>query len=206
MNEKIRTKESIIVILEENKRKKIIISKNKFIGLKKLIELIVKFWVFQVKKNNILVIIYKNGFSVQLILGKNLVTNDGDLYYAKKAAGEIPICSYVGIRLGTGVIPVTKNDTDVTIENSLGRKLTDEGYPRTDDPDPINTESDVDAVTWRFSYTMDEGNITGIAEGAIVNDLENPTSALTHFLFNEVFDKTDVQAMKIFVNHKFNGV
>lgn len=198
MKEKIRTKESILVVLTGKRPQK---------KHQKFMEMLYKFWYFKIKKNNILAIKYKGNTVIKCIPGKNLVTNDGDLYYAKKAAGEVPIYSYVGIRLGSSSTPVTKTDTDVTTETSpVSRKLTDVGYPRTDDPDSANTEADVDVVTWRYSYTIEEGNTTGIVEGAIVDDIDDPTSALTHFLFSESFDKTDDQSMKIFVNHGFNGV
>jgi hypothetical protein len=140
------------------------------------------------------------------IHGANIVTDDGDLYYAQRGAAETPTNSYVGIRLGTATGAPSKSDTDVGTEDSAGRKATDATYPQTNDPDSDNTGAGLDIVSWRFSYAKAEGNITGIAEGAIVDSLTSPTSALTHFLFAAPFTKTANDTLKVFVNHEFLGV
>jgi len=145
-----------------------------------------------------------------VIPGLNIVTNDGDVYYAQSSVAETPTDDFdaagAGFRLGTDNTAPTKSDTDVTTEDSAGRKATDATYPRTDDPDGDNTGAGVDIVTWRVSYTTAEANITGIQEGAIVDDRATPTAALTHFLFAASFDKTASDTLKVFVNHEMLGV
>lgn len=143
------------------------------------------------------------------IRGLNIVTNDGDVYYAQSAVAETPTDDFdaaaAGFRLGTSATAPTKTDTDVTTENSAGRKATDATYPQTDDQDADNTGAGTDIVTWRVSYTVSEANITGIQEGAIVDERTTPTAALTHFLMTS-FTKTSSDTLKIFVNHTMNGV
>lgn len=139
------------------------------------------------------------------IAGKNIVTNDGDQYYAEGAVGT-PSWSVAGMRLGTGTTAPAKTDTDVTTLLSGSEKAIDTGYPTTNDTDPDNTGAGVDIVTWRVSYGTSEANGTGIAEGAIVDNITTPTKALTHFLFASAFDKTSNDTLKVIVNHTFNGV
>ena len=139
------------------------------------------------------------------IAGKNLVTDAGDQYYAESVVGT-PSWTVGGMRLGTGTTAPTKTDTDVTTVLAGSEKAIDTGYPVTNDTDPDNTGAGVDVVTWRVSYGTAEANGTGIAEGAIVDDINTPTKALTHFLFSATFDKTSNDTLKVIVNHTFNGV
>ena len=145
----------------------------------------------------------------RIIEGKNIVTNDGDAYYAQMACGETPDDDFdagtAGMHLGTGTTTPTKTDTDVTTEDTEGRLAVDTGYPQTDDPDTDNTLGGVDVVTWRYSYGTSEGNITDIAELAIVDVLTAATAALCHALFGSTFTKTSSDTLKVFVNHTFNG-
>ena len=145
-----------------------------------------------------------------VIPGLNIVTNDGDQYYAQSAAGETPTDDFdaagAGWRLGTSNTAPTKTDTDVTTEDANGRKATDATYPKTNDGDGDNTGAGVDIVTWRVSYTTAEAIITGIQEGAIVDDRTTPTAALTHFLFAASFNKTASDTLKVFANHEMLGV
>jgi hypothetical protein len=145
-----------------------------------------------------------------LIPGLNIVTNDGDTYYAQSATGETPDDDFdgasSGLRLGSDNTTPTKSDTDVTTFLATSAHALDGTYPMTDDSDGDNTGSGVDIVSWRYSYTTGEGNVSGIIEGAIVDDRTTPTAALTHFLFAASFNKTSSDTLKVFVNHTMNGV
>jgi hypothetical protein len=143
----------------------------------------------------------------QIHIAKNIVTNEGDKYYAQMAADETPDTDFSsgGIRLGTGFSSADKDDTDVDSEDSDGRQDIDTGYPKTDDDDGDNSGSGADIVTWRFSYSTSEGNIASIDECAIVDNKTTPTAALCHAEFSPAFTKTSADTLKIFVNHTFNG-
>lgn len=159
----------------------------------------------------VLAVLRDPGLEREIVIpGLNIVTNDGDLYYAQSAVAETPTDDFdaagAGWRLGTSATAPTKSDTDVTTEDSAGRKATDGTYPQTNDADGDNTGSGVDIVTWRVSYTTAEAIITGIQEGAIVDDRTTPTAALTHFLFAASFNKTASDTLKVFVNHEMLGV
>lgn len=141
----------------------------------------------------------------RLIPGANVVTDDGDQYYAEAAAGA-PSWAVGGMRLGTDNTAPTKSDTDVTSFLSGSGKAMDSGYPKTNDDDTDNTGAGADIVTWRVSYGTGEANGTGIVELAIVDNITTPTKALAHALFSAGFDKTSSDTLKVFVNHTMNGV
>jgi hypothetical protein len=140
--------------------------------------------------------------------GLNIVTDDGDIYYAQMAAGETPDDDFAagGLRLGSATTAPTKADDDVTTFLATSGHAVDATYPQTADADTDNTGDGPNVVTWRFSYTTAEGNVAGIDEGAIVDNTTTPTAALTHFLFAAEFSKTSSDTLKVFVNHEFTGV
>lgn len=139
------------------------------------------------------------------IIGKNLITDAGDQYYAEGAVGN-PSWTVNGMRLGTGTTTPSKTDTDVSIFLSGSGKAIDSGYPKTNDNDTDNTGAGIKVVSWRVSYGTNEANGNNISEGAIVDNILLPTKALCHFLFSQPFNKTSSDTLKIFVNHTFNGV
>ena len=146
----------------------------------------------------------------KIIHGVNIVTNDGDTYYAQSACAETPDDDFdaalAGLRLGDDNTTPTKSDTDVTSFLSGSDHVCDATYPQTDDQDGDNTGAGVDIVTWRYSYTTAQGNVVDIIEGAIVDNDTTPTAALCHFLFAGIFTKTSSDTLKVFVNHTFTGV
>lgn len=140
----------------------------------------------------------------------NIVTDQGDRYYAQLGAVESPTVNFrasgAGLRLGTGSATPGKGDSDVTTFLTGSAHAVKSGYPRTNDSDGDNTGAGVDIVTWTYEYLTSEGNGTGIAEGAIVDDRATPTAAVSHFLFASAFAKTSSDTLKVVVNHQFNGV
>jgi hypothetical protein len=142
---------------------------------------------------------------MRYIPGANVVTNDGDQYYAEAAVGS-PSWAVAGMRLGTGGTAPSKTDTDVTTFLAGSGKAIDGTYPQTNDGDSDNTGAGIDIVTWRVSYGTGEANGSGIQELAIVDNISAPTKALTHALFAASFSKTSSDTLKVFVNHTFNGV
>lgn len=151
---------------------------------------------------------------VKLIMeGKNIVTNDGDKYYAQMASGSTdPTNDFdnatAGIHIGIGTTGSgDKTSTDVNTETTGSgmRMALDAGYEKTNDTDGDNSGAGVDVVTWLYSWTTTEGNDTGINEGAIVDSLTGATKCLTHFDFGTTFDKTSSDTLKVFINHDFLG-
>jgi len=136
----------------------------------------------------------------------NIITSAGDKHYAQKFCGEIPSVDFSGIRLGSDDTAPTKADIDVTtyLENTSHALAS--GYPKTNDDDSHNTGTGENVVTWKYSYEASESIASSINEGAIVDNIVTPTSALCHFIFSSSFNKTINEELMIFVNHTIDGV
>jgi hypothetical protein len=141
-----------------------------------------------------------------IITGSNIVTNAGDEHYARMIVGEESnIGSKLYLRLGTGDSNPTKDDTDVNTFVDNSGKLLDDDFPKRNYTEEEN-DGDVKTITYRFYYPAGELEAAGIKEGAIVNDPDNPTVALNHFLFDEAFDVTSEDNLVVLVNHSFIGI
>ena len=106
--------------------------------------------------------------------GKNIVTNDGDLYYAQQAVEATPTSDFGGsngrMELRTGTVTPAKGDAfqQVTTPIAASIKVKDSGYPKTNDDDSDNTGSGTDIVTWRTSWTTGDFNATAIIGGCFI--------------------------------------
>jgi hypothetical protein len=72
----------------------------------------------------------------------NIVTDEGDKYYAQKAAGETPTNNFNTMYLGNGTQPTwTKASNYGTLTGAISgsAKTVSSGYPKTNDTDPDNT-------------------------------------------------------------------
>jgi len=140
--------------------------------------------------------------------GANLVTTEGDKYYAEAAVGA-PSWAVGGIRLGIGTLdPPAKGDTDVETElaGGEGEQVIDATYPKVSDTDGDNTGSGPAVVSWRVTYDTNSAIGANITELALVDSITAPTKALTRVKFSAQFTKTTNDTLKVFVNHTFQGV
>ncbi len=158
------------------------------------------------KYENVTIVLHKKDGSKKVIKGKNIVTDEGDIYYAQKVSGETTDFETPYLRLGTGTDTPAKTDTDVTTYITGSAKIVDSGFPQRNNADPGNTDGGVDTVTWKITYALGDLNTTGISEGAIVDDATSPTKAICHFLFSSAFDVADTDQLTVYVNHTFTGV
>jgi len=176
-------------------------------------------------KNNICLVVSHQDGSKDWWYGANLVTNDGDIYYAKKAAGETPAsnedfgASACVLQNPSSANTIAKTDAYVQVTNPIVTSGAVRGltatYPLTNDQDSDNTGASADAISYRFDWATNQidtsaGNpITG---GAIYDvGQTSPVAAtkiLTHWNFTSpaTFHKTSTDTLKLFVNHTFNGV
>ena len=105
-------------------------------------------------KNNICVVLKKDNGSKHWFYGSNIVTNDGDIYYAKRACGETPSANEdFGARSGsTGATCILQNPSSADslaktdaygqvsnpIVTSGAQKDCTSAYPKTNDGDSDN--------------------------------------------------------------------
>jgi hypothetical protein len=147
----------------------------------------------------------------------NLVTNDGEIFYAKQGAGETPSANE---DFSTGYFDIsttayteaetdTYNEYDVSGTGSISGSIQafTSGYPKTNDTgDADNTGDATDAVSYAVNYSAAAWNDTDIEQGAI-HDNATPVTAsklLAVFSFTS-FAKTSSDTLKVFVNHAFEN-
>ena len=178
-------------------------------------------------KNNICVVLKKADGTKQWFYGANIVTNDGDIYYAKRACGETPATdeNFGTVASGAGATCILNNPSSADtlaktdayqhvltpIVTSGAQKDASSNYPKTNDGDSDNTGAGTDVVTWLASWTTSDFNATAIIGGCIhvaggASGATTPgaTKLLSHFSLTS-FNKTSSDTLKIFVNHTFNG-
>ncbi len=145
----------------------------------------------------------------QRIQCHNIVTNEGDKYYAQRGAAETPANAFTTMYLGATGSPSpgkTSNYSNITLQAS-SNKVVKTNYPMTDDQDSDNTGTGVDIISWIFEYAAGDGNWTGITEGIIsIASASGTDPILTHFSFGGAFNKDSSTTLKVIVNHEASGV
>lgn len=166
--------------------------------------------------DNILAVITKGDGQKLCFPGQNIVTDDGDIYYAQLGAGESPTNAFTEMTLSTNAfspVPSKTSDSDdltVAVAAGSGNKAKSASYPRTNDPDGDNSGAGPSVTSWLFSYAKADFNdpsiegfavhVTGATFGAATAD-----PLLTAFNLTS-FGKTADDSLKVFVNHTHLGV
>lgn len=155
-----------------------------------------------------------NYFVKDWFYGRNLVTNDGDIYYAKKGAGETPAANenFLTGRFEMRNLADTpaKVDTYTNVAGPItaSRKTYTVGYPKTNDTgDADNTGDAVDAVSYLTTWVGADFNDAAI-QGGCIHDNAAPVAAtklLCHWSMTS-FAKGSTDGLKVFVNHAAEGV
>jgi len=159
------------------------------------------------QKENILVVIKKANGDIKQIKGHNLVTADGEEYYARLVIGEASnITTPFYLRLGSSTDAPTSDDTDVTTYIDNTALVVDDGFPKRNYTNDNNSDGGVNVITYKISYDLGGLDVTGVSEGALTDDDSSPSKALNHWLFDQTFDVTTDDQLTVFINHSFVGV
>ena len=147
----------------------------------------------------------------------NLVTNDGEIFYAKQGAGETPATNenFQGGRFEMGTTAYTEAETDTFTNFDVGgsskisgsRQTFTSGYPKTNDTgDADNTGDATDAVSYAVNYSASAWNDANVEQGCIHDNATavSATKLLSVFSFTS-FAKTSSDTLKVFVNHAFEN-
>lgn len=165
-------------------------------------------------KNNVCAITEDSTGYRQWNWASNIVTNDGDIFYAKQGAGETPATNenfaQGRCELRTGTATPAKADTysSVTTPVTSSRDTLEASYPMTNDSSADNTGADVDAVSYKYYWATGDFNANSITGGCI-HDNATPAAGsklLTHWTFAATFSKTSTDTLTLFVNHTMNGI
>ena len=153
-------------------------------------------------------------FLKEWFFGANLVTTDGDIYYAKKGAGETPAANenflQARIELRNMADTPAKADTYTSVLGPItaSRKTITATYPKTNDTgDTDNTGDAIDAVSYSYSWTAADFNDAAI-QGGCQHDNATPVGAtklLNHFSITS-FAKGATDTLKMFTNHTMEGI
>jgi len=148
----------------------------------------------------------------------NIVTDAGDLFYAERGVAQAVPTNFttaggvfdgiMELYNGASGVPAKGNNRSSLVGLVAGSaKAMDATYPKINDSDPDNTGAGTDIVTYRVSYLTTEANATGIADVIITNPTPGASEPLLmHAEFAAPFDKTSSDTLKVFVNHRMNGV
>lgn len=170
------------------------------------------------------VVIVKKSFDVNMrkllkrfIYTANLVTNNGDQYYAEQASNgnhsiTVNFANSSGrMELGDGTqgTPNKTNTYSALVGPiSASRKALNTGYPTTADTDPDNTGAGAKVLTWLTSWLTTDFNDSTISGGVVHDAGASPVSGsvlLTYWTVT-AFAKTSTDTLKVFINHTLNGV
>ena len=172
--------------------------------------IIVPFADMVVPKHNNVLLVFGRPDGDFLVPGRNIITDDGDLYYAQKSAGETPTNDFAAgiIELASAGAPGKSADRSAFTPIANTQKTLDATYPKTNDGDADNTAAGTDIVTYLTSYTKADFNSTGITHGFITlaTPAANEVILAGFSLPDAPFQKTANDTLKVFVNHQMNGV
>jgi len=150
---------------------------------------------------------HKTG-KVRVIPGRNIVTDEGDKWYAQSACGESPTYTFANLYLATaGPATPAKDDdySDYTV-HAGSEKAKSAGYPKTNDADSDNTGAGVDVVSWKFEYTTGDGPFTAVTHSFIAEASASGTDPLLNsYKWGASWDKDGSTSAKVFANHTMNG-
>jgi len=164
------------------------------------------------------------------LYGQNQVTNDGDIYYATRA-GTAPATTTSPdpnffdaacvLQNPSSADSIAKGDTYAQVSNPIvtsgAVQDVESGFPKVNDTTTENTGKDVDAVTYKFTWTTAQINTSSgnaITGGCIIDSgdasgdtVSGSAKILTHwnFVSPSSFHKTNTDTLTLYVNHTMSG-
>ena len=158
---------------------------------------------------NVIIVLVREDGGKEVQTTRNIVTNEGDKFYAQRICGETPTYNFNTIVLGNGTQPTwSKTSTYGTLNGAISAsmKAVASGYPRTNDDDPDNAGAGPNIVTWKFVWSG--GDFSAVNVNQAVITVGNPSSnspILTGFNITPPRNKALNDILKIFVNHVITG-
>lgn len=142
----------------------------------------------------------------------NIVTDDGNVYYAERGAAETPTLTIDAASVGVNTVNPTATDDygDLTTTGITNPEVSvQSGYPKTNDTDADNTGAGSDVVTWKFIWGTGDGitSTNNIADVLLHEATATGTDAiLSRAEFAATFAKTNTDTLTVYVNHTMLGV
>lgn len=164
------------------------------------------------------------------LYGQNQVTDDGDIYYATRAgvdpsATTLPDPNFFDaacvLQNPSSADTIAKADTYAQVSSPIvtsgAVQDSEAGFPKVNDTTTENTGKDVDAVTYKFTWTTAQINTSAgnpITGGCIIDSADATgdsvtagSKLLTHWNFVSPanFHKTNTDTLTLYVNHTMSG-
>jgi len=167
-------------------------------------------------KNNVVVMMEKPEGNYRVRdwqLNSNIVTNDGDVYYAIRGAAGTPAANEGASRMelanpGTPVTPAKGHTyTNMTTPITTSRQTFDTGYPKANDDDVNNPGRGTKVISYRRTWDGPSFAANGIVNGSI-HDHASPvgtTKLVALFVISPAKNKTNTDSMTVWVNHSMLG-
>lgn len=147
----------------------------------------------------------------RIILGRNLVTDAGDRWYAESACGETPTNTFANLFLATACSEAGGNPTKTSNYSHFtfhagSEKAPTATYPKTDDDDSDNTGSGVDIVSWKYEYTTGDGPFVAVTHSFIAAAAASGTDPILNgYKWGAAWSKDGSTSAKVFANHEMLG-
>lgn len=160
-------------------------------------------------KGQVVAILHDERNNVKRWTQPNLIVTTGDIYYAQKAAGQVPTDAFSIFELGIGGSAPAKSSNRSAITTFVaGSQIAfASGYPKTNDTDPLNTGGGTNIVTFKGFWGQGVATANGIDR--IIITVSSPGASadlLMYALFSSAFNKGAFDTLTVFVNHTFLGV
>lgn len=147
------------------------------------------------------------------IIGHNIVTTAGNVYYAQEVSigflgSGTPTNVFAQLYLSTAG-PATPAVTDTYASFNSGQtagKALTSTYPKANDGDSDNTGAGTTVLTWAYAYTTGDGPYTAIQWCFIAKAAASGTDPiLNSYKWTSSWNKDSSTSAKVFVNHTFLG-
>jgi len=147
----------------------------------------------------------------QSIWGRNIVTDAGDVWYAQRAASEVPTNTFANLYLATACSEAGGNPTKTSNYSHFtlhagSEKAKTATYPKTADADADNTGAGTDIVSWKFEYTAGDGPFVAITHSFIAKaGAGGVDPILNGYKWGATWAKDAFTSAKVFANHEMLG-
>lgn len=169
----------------------------------------------RVVDTKVVAVLERSNGEVEVHETKNIVTNDGDVFYAQRATGATPtnfwnVTVFDGnMFLSTTAATPTKADTFATISanivNTTGQVIS-APYPKANDTDADNSGKGPNVVTYACTFSTGQGPYTNVADVSIAKSgASGSAPLLMRAKFASTFTKATTDTLKVFVNHTMTG-
>ena len=157
-------------------------------------------------KNNVLAILGRPDGKL-IIPASNIVTNDGDLFYAELSVETATTDEFDYWCMATAGTPAKDANLGDFTHIVASKKVQTATYPKLSDADTDNTGSGADIRTTSVNYTAADFDDSAITHGVVTNTAIGGTEhLLSGWEWAASINKTSADTLKCFLNHTFTGV